>query len=178
MHQVKGTLAEACVPTFQSDGLRTYFYALTAHFGSWVLPVGARVMKWQVDARLLYGQLVKRTTRRKLGYAITRMMWGKYKELRAKLTEVGLSGLIQTAFVERLNLTVRQGVAPLGRKTWALMQTEANLRLHVEWWRLYYHFARPHGSLRGQTPALAAGLTDRVWTVGELIRTPLIVAQA
>ena len=60
--------------------------------------------------------------------------------------------------------------------------------MHLQWWRLYHHFAREHASLRtpvpglkaryrSQTPAMAAGLTDRVWTVGELLRTPIILPE-
>ena len=74
------------------------------------------------------------------------------------------------------------------RKTWSLAQSEPALLRHLEWRRLYYHFARVHSSLkvpvaglpgryRAQTPAMAAGLTDRIWTVGELLKTPLIVPE-
>jgi IS1 family transposase len=45
------------------------------------------------------------------------MLWGQRKALTQKLKSVGLSGLIQTAFIERVNLTLRQSVAPLMRKT-------------------------------------------------------------
>ena len=116
------------------------------------------------------------------------MLWGTRKALLAKLKSVGLSGLIQTAFIERVNVTIRQSVAPLRRKTWSLAQSEPALLIHVEWWRLYYHFVRDHSSLRrpvpglkgryrSQTPAMAAGLTNRLWTVGELLRTPVILPQ-
>jgi IS1 family transposase len=188
LHQLKICLKSDWVPLFLSDGLRSYFYAITAHFGSWFRPPRARTDHWLVDDRLLYGQLVKRKRSRKLAYAITRMLWGKRKVLMAKLKSVGLSGLIQTAFIERLNLTLRQSVAPLMRKTWSLAQSEHALLMHVQWWRLYYHFVRAHSSLsipvpglkeryRPQTPAMAAGLTDRVWTVGELLRTPIILPE-
>jgi hypothetical protein len=141
-----------------------------------------------VNDELLYGQLVKRKRSRKLAYAITRMLWGKRKALIVKLKSVGLSGLIQTAFIERANLTLRQSVAPLRRKTWSLAQSDYALLMHVEWWRLYYHLVRAHASLcipvpglkgryRPQTPAMAAGLTDRMWTVGELLRTPIILPE-
>ena len=64
--------------------------------------------------------------------------------------------------------------------------------MHVEWWRAYYHFARPHMSLRvalaqpiersgrqpqryrQRTPAMAAGLTQHRWTVQELLAIPLL----
>ena len=124
LHHLKLSLKPDWVPLFLSDGLRSYFYAITAHFGSWFRPVRARTDHWQVDAELLYGQLVKRKRSRKLAYAITRMVWGKRKALTTKLKSVGLSGLIQTAFIERANLTIRQSVAPLRQKTWSLAQSE------------------------------------------------------
>ena len=53
-----GSLAPGCLPVFTSDGLRLYFYALTAHFGQWVaVPGGAAT--WRVAAGLLYGQVTK-----------------------------------------------------------------------------------------------------------------------
>jgi len=188
LHHLQLSLKPGWVPLFLSDGLRSYFYALTAHFGSWFRPPRARTDHWQVDDELLYGQLVKNKRGRKLAYAITRMMWGRRKALIDKLKSVGLSGVIQTAFIERVNLTIRQSVAPLRRKTWALAYTEHALLMHVQWWRLYYHFVRGHSSLRmpvpglkgryrTRTPAMAAGLTDRVWSVGELLHTPVILLE-
>jgi IS1 family transposase len=188
LHHLKLSLKPEWIPLFLSDGLRAYFYAITAHFGSWFRPPRACTDHWQVEDQLLYGQLVKRKRSRKLAYAITRMLWGRRKALIQKLKSVGLSGLIQTAFIERVNLTIRQSVAPLMRKTWSLAQSEHALLMHVQWWRLYYHFVREHSSLRtpvpglkgryrARTPAMAAGLTDRVWTVGELLRTPIILPE-
>jgi hypothetical protein len=78
--------------------------------------------------------------------------------------------------VERLNLTVRQSVAALTRRTWATAQTTGGLEQVVEWWRAYDHFVRPHRSLRqhrrARTPAMAAGLTTRRWTAAELLGYP------
>jgi len=72
------------------------------------------------------------------------------------------------------------------------MQEAPQLLLHLEWWRAYYHFVRPHESLREvlaqpierggkrlpqryrqRTPAMAAGLTSRRWTVRDLLTRPL-----
>ncbi len=156
LHQLKICLHPHWVPLFLSDGWRAYFYAITAHFGSWFRPPRARTDHWQVNDQLLYGQLLKRKRSRKLAYAITRMLWGKRKALIVKLKSVGLSGLIQTAFIERANLTLRQAVAPLRRKTWSLAQSDHALLMHVEWWRLYYHLVRGHVSLRIPVPGLKA----------------------
>ncbi len=182
VHELKTHLAEGSIPAITSDGLRAYFYAITAHFGSWAGKT------WVVSSLLVYGQMVKRRYKRKGDdepYIITRMKWGKRWQLFERLQELGFRELIQTAFVERINLTMRQGIAPLSRKTWSLARSQESLLIHVEWWRGFYHFARPHQSLRlrvpgltrryrERTPAMAAGMTDHVWTVGELLSLPLV----
>ena len=73
-----------------------------------------------------------------------------------------------TSHVERINGSVRQWCKRLTRLTYAFSKKKANLRaaLALHFW--YYDFARVHGSLR-VTPAMEAGLTDRVWTIAELL---------
>jgi IS1 family transposase len=159
-HDLKLRLKSDCVPAFTTDGLRGYFYAITAHFGHWFRPPRARTDHWQVSDDLLYGQLVKQRKSRKSGFAIMRkaspassgMLWGKRKDLNAILKLNGFALLIQTAFIERVNLTIRRGVAPLMRKTWSLAQNPEQLLLHIAWWRSYYHFIRPDPRL-AQVPA-------------------------
>ena len=112
-----------------------------------------------------------------------RMLWGKRKDLNHLLQQQGFTPLIQTAFIERVNLTIRRGVAPLMRKTWSLAQRSEHLILHLEWWRVYYHFIRPHESLsvpvpglrkfRRRSPALAANLTPKLWSVDEVLKLPI-----
>src|SRR5262249_23296876 len=80
---------------------------------------------------------------------------GTREVLQTTLQALGLSGRLNTAFVERLNLTLRQSVAALIRRSWATMQETPQLLLHLEWWRGYYHFVRPHGSLREATDKCA-----------------------
>jgi hypothetical protein len=62
------------------------------------------------------------------------------------------AGCIAVFTSEGLNhyfyLTLRQSVAALIRPRWASMQQAAQLLLHREWWRGYYHFVRMHESLR------------------------------
>ncbi len=185
VHDLEQRLDGGCVPAFTTDGLRGYFYSITSHFGHWWRPKRARKDHWRVDGDLLYGQLVKRRISRKMKYTIMRMMWGKRRDLTRVQQRHGFTRNIQTAIVERVNLTFRQSIAPLTRKTWSLAQSEQHLLCHVEWFRLYYHLARPHSSLRERvdnpkrryrkrTPAMAAELTDHVWDVGEILRRPLI----
>jgi len=98
-----------------------YFYALTAHFGHWL--AGSRrgkiVRQWQVEARLIYGQVKKSYRRRKLVRVTHVMRLGTEPALKATLQGLGFSGSLNTAFIERVNLTVRHGVAALARRTWA-----------------------------------------------------------
>jgi IS1 family transposase len=173
VHRLRAVLAPACPPLVTTDGLRRYFYALTAHFGRWVTS-GRRL--WQVDPALLHGQVHKRYRRYRLVRIRYQMCSGSRHALRAALCRLGWSGTLQTAFVERLNLTVRMGIAALIRRTWATAHTAAGLPRQVEGWRAYYHFIRPHRSLRQQrrarTPAMAAGLVTQRWTVREFLGYP------
>ena len=182
IHSLREILAPGCLPLFTSDGLNLYFYALTDHFGQW-LEVGHRGRKarrWQVAADLIYGQVKKSYRRRKLLRVSHVIRLGTDAALRVALQGLGLSGRLNTAFIERVNLTVRHGVAALARRTWATAQQAPQLLAHLEWWRAYYHFVRPHAALRvalvqprergGKllaqryrqcTPAMAAGKTNR-----------------
>jgi IS1 family transposase len=112
VHDLKERLALNCAPSFMTDGLWMYFYALTAHFGHWFRPKRARTDHWQPDEKLRHAQLVKRTQRRRLKYTVRRMAWGKRCELFAVLVANGFRRVIQTAFIERVTLTFRQGVHP------------------------------------------------------------------
>jgi transposase-like protein len=194
VHRLKETLALGCLPVFTTDGLRQYFYALTAHWGQWVMQEGKRKPQWQVSPGLLYGQVIKRYRRRRVVRVEHVMQWGVLAELKTRLKALGLSGRLNTAFVERVNLTIRQGVSMLIRRTWGTAQTEGGLKLRLAWWQGYYHFIRPHLSLRmayvqpiprkggqlakryrSRTPAMAAGLTDHRWTAKEFLSHPLPV---
>jgi hypothetical protein len=168
---------------------------LPAHFGQWleVLRRGQKVYQWQVAAELIYGQVKKIYRRRRAGAGHARdATRGQAPLSRSRGLGLGLSGRLNTACIERVNLTVRHGVAALARRTWATAKPAPQLLAHLEWWRAYYHFVRPHTSLRvtlmqpqerggnrlarryrQRTPALAAGRTNRRWTVREVLCHPL-----
>jgi IS1 family transposase len=194
IHSLREMLAPGCLPLFSSDGLNLYFYALTAHFGQW-LPVvcrGRNVRQWQVAAGLIYGQVKKSYRRRKLVRVTPVMRLGTEADLKAVLQGLGFSGRLNTAFMERVNLTVRHGVAALARRTWATAQQSPSLLAELSWWRAYSHCVRPHEALRvrlvqprerggkrlaqryrQRTPAMAAGKMTRRWTAREVLCCPL-----
>ena len=120
------------LPVFTTDGLRLYFYALTAHFGHWLQPEDARKPVWQIATDFVYGQVRKFQRRRRLVNVERVMLWGQRDTLSQRLKAASLSGQLNTAFIERLNLTLRQGVALLARRTWGAAQFTSELVLHVE----------------------------------------------
>ena len=76
---------------------------------------------------------------------------------------------INTSYVERQNLTMRMSMRRFTRLTNAFSKKVENLAAAVSLHFAFYNYCRPHQSLGGKTPAMAAGLEDHVWTVDELI---------
>jgi IS1 family transposase len=77
---------------------------------------------------------------------------------------------ISTSHVERLNLTTRMSVRRFTRLTNAFSKKVANHTAAVALHFAHYNYCRPHMTLgRKTTPAMAAGVTDHVWTIDELI---------
>src|SRR5437867_1978523 len=115
VHQVAQVLAPGCVPLFLTDGLREYATALLSHFGHWVhLPrrqaTGpAPKPRWMPVPQLLYAQVVKTTRRRRLVRVTHRVVFGTLAAIEHVLAEYGWQ--INTAFIERANLAIRQHVA-------------------------------------------------------------------
>jgi hypothetical protein len=137
---------------------------------------------WQLH----YAQVVKQTRRRRLLAVRSRVVFGTLAGIKQVLAAQGWQ--INTAFVERVNLSIRQHVAAVGRRVTTLCKGEVGLRQQLALYQLYYNFCLPHSSLRlplpqpaptkGRgpvkrwrpcTPAMAAGLTDHVWTLREVL---------
>jgi IS1 family transposase len=192
VHHVVHVLAPGCVPLFLTDGLKAYGVALLTHFGHWVdsprqRPTGpAPKPRWMPRPELLYAQVVKTYRRRRLIRMHHRVVFGTLARITHVLAPLGWH--INTAFIERLNLTLRHHVAAVGRRVMTLCKREAGLRDQLYLYHTYYNFCLPHVSLRiplahpqptkgsGSakrwhpcTPAMAAGLTDHVWAVREVL---------
>jgi IS1 family transposase len=192
VHQVVQVLAPGCVPLFLTDGLQEYATALLSHFGHWVhLPRRqargpAPKPRWMPLPQLLYAQVVKTVRRRRLVRVHHQVVFGTREAVKQVLSTCGWQ--INTAFVERINLTLRQHVAAVGRRVTTLCKGEDGVRQQLALYQSYYNFCLPHASLRQplllpmstngtgstkqwrpQTPAMAAGLTDRVWTLREVL---------
>jgi IS1 family transposase/transposase-like protein len=192
VHQVAQVLAPGCVPLFLTDGFKEYLTAVLTHYGHWVQwprrwATGRRPKpRWLPLPQLHYAQVVKKTRRRRLVAMSSRVVFGTLAGVKQILASTGWQ--INTAFVERVNLTIRQHVAAVGRRVPTVCKNEAGLRQQLAVYHVYYNFCLPHASLRRPlpqpaptkgtgsakswrpcTPAMAAGLTDRVWTLREVL---------
>ena len=192
VHQVVQVLAPGCMPLLLTDGFKEYTTALLTHYGHWVHPERRQARgptprpRWLPRPGLLYAQVVKTVRRRRLVGVTHRVVFGTLEAIQQVLAAYGWQ--INTAFVERLNLTIRQHVAAVGRRVSTLCKGEAGVRQQLALYHMYYNFCLPHASLRQplplpeptngpgsakrwqpQTPAMAAGLTDHVWTLREVL---------
>src|SRR5215831_13824400 len=120
VHQVTEVLASGCVPLFLTDGLKDYATALLTHFGQWMQPARRQERgpmpkpRWIPLPELLYAQVVKSYRRRHLVGVTHRVVFGTMEAIEQVLSVCGWK--INTAFVERLNLDIRQRVAAIGRR--------------------------------------------------------------
>jgi len=85
---------------------------------------------------------------------------------------------LNTSFIERLNLTIRQGCSYLGRRVLAHARSAACLTDALELLRCHYNFMRRHRGLRFgkelRTPAMQAGLTSRRLSFRDIFTSPLV----
>jgi IS1 family transposase/transposase-like protein len=187
-------VTDDCIPLFTSDQLPEYRSALLHAYGIWHQPQrkGKRG-RYPKPRRvpppdLLYAQVVKVREKGRVVDIRSRVVFGDSDAVEARLAESPVSNTINTSFVERDNLTQRQINRRITRRTNGfskeLLWFEKQLWLSMA----YYHLVLPHHSLRQElpiseptrgtgsprrwkprTPAMAAGITDHVWTTTELL---------
>src|SRR5262249_16055714 len=156
VHEVAQMLAPDCAPLFLSDGFREYLTALLTHYGQWVQPPRRHAQgpapkpRWLPLPHLLYAQVVKTVRRRRLVAVTHRVVFGTLEAVQQVLAPCGWQ--INTAFVERINLTIRQHVAAVGRRVSTLCKGEDGVRQQLALYHAYYNFCLPHAALRQPLP--------------------------
>jgi len=177
-------------PFFTSDKLPAYVTALVANY-SVVEPPPAkrgrgrprRTPKRIVDSQLRYAQVDKHRQAGRVVEVRRRIIFGTAGDIAVIIKASGCGSQINTAYVERNNLTRRQNVGRLVRKTLSFSKSVDYLQRHIALEDAVYNFVKPHLSLRRplrsskdkrrkwehRTPAMAAGLTDHVWSLEELL---------
>jgi hypothetical protein len=192
VHQLVEVLAPGWVPLFLTDGFTAYRTALLPHVGHWMPPErrqdkGPRPKpRWMPLPSLLYAQVVQSYRRRRMVGGTHRVVFGT--PLAIKQVWAACGWTINTACVERLNLAIRQRVAAIGRRVNTLCQGEDRFLDQLVLGQVYHHCVLPHARLRQPllvpavtngrgsarlwrpcTPALAAGLSDHVWSRKEVL---------
>ena len=168
VHKVASALREGIVPLFITDGNRACEQPLLSHYGEWREPqAGQRKARWVPLPQLQYAQVVKKRRRRRIVSVSKRVVFGSLTRIKEILTPHGWQ--INTAFVERHNLTLRQHIAGLGRRVNTLAHSPQRLEEQAHLAMAYYNFCLPSRSLAQRTPAMALGLTNRVWRLNEVL---------
>ena len=185
---------DAHIPFFTSDDLPHYADALLEVYGQTVQPPrtgkrGRPREPYKVPPDdLLYAVVCKRREGSRVVEVTTEVVYGSPERIAALLQHSTTSHTISTYGVERNNLTVRQHARRLGRKVNAFSKDHDYLEQQLALSFAYYHFVIPHQGLRQKlavpmptkgngslkrwqqrTPAMAANLTDHIWSMDELL---------
>lgn len=157
---------------FCTDGLSAYIRAIRETFRD---PVNTgkggrpRLRPW---CNVLIAQVVKRAERRRVVEIERRIVDGTPARVETLRRRSQGDGVINTAYIERLNATFRERLAPLARRCRALARQPRMLYEGMFLVGSAYNFCTPHESLSSVeklTPAMAAGITDHCWTMRELL---------
>src|SRR5262245_23663754 len=156
-----------------TDGLVSYIRAIRETLRDPV-PTGQsgrpRLRPWR---NVLIAQVVKRYERRRVVATERRRVDGTPARIETLRRRSQGDGVINTAYIERLNATFRERLASLTRRGRALARHTLTLQHGMYLIGTVYNFCTPHASLahagRGTTPAMAAGITDHCWTPRELL---------
>jgi transposase-like protein/IS1 family transposase len=128
-------------------------------------------VKWAFYGEARYGQVTKKFVHPKG----SKTAEGRYEPSRVgkiyKRAAFGSPWLhkISTSYIDRTHLSLRLFNRRFTRLTLGFSKKLANLKYSVALFVAHFNFCRVHGSLQKQTPAMAAGLTDHVWSVAELL---------
>ena len=168
------------LPLFTSDELPHYKTALAECYST-LIPVPSTGKRGQpknpiiqIEPELKYATIHKTRDKGRIVKVEQRIMFGKEQDINKILENSPVSQTINTSFVERNNLNIRQHSRRLTRKTNGFSKVMRNLEAQVILVMAYYNFVRSHCSLKikgkgERTPAMAAGLTDHKWSMSELL---------
>jgi transposase-like protein len=166
---------------FCVDGCREYIDAIRKTFRE---PIPGQIGRPRLRAwdGIIIAQVVKQYAHGRMVGVIRRIVQGAEVQVKALLRTTQGAGVINTAYIERLNATFRSRIATLVRRGRALARQMPTLHEGMYLVGTVYNFCTYHKSLRvplflpnhrrrwlRRTPAIAAGLTDHRWSVKELL---------
>lgn len=172
------------IPVFTSDNWDPIKEGLVNVYGVVIQPpykgIGRKPYPVMIPhSELKYAQVCKKRQKRRVVEVVQRVVFGNPDEVLS-LLGADSGGTINTAYIERMNLTFRNSLARFIRKT---MNTSKKMKMHsraIDFFQAWYNFVKPHKSLRilindgkrkwkQRTPMMAEGLTDHVWTLDKLL---------
>lgn len=180
-------VSDGNIPFFTSDELPYYKGALLKKYGHLEeVPREPGKCGRPRKARLVphpdldYAQVIKQREKGRVVNIDTAVILGDPKRIARRLADSPVSSRINTAFVERNNLTLRQTSRRLTRKTNGFSKKKVRFEFQLHLAMAYYHFVRPHSGLKSEgnthgkrwqerTPTMAAGITDHIWSMKELL---------
>jgi transposase-like protein len=169
-----GTAVLICV-----DGLASYVGAFWRAFREKVMTGKRGRPPYRLPEGTWLAQVIKSYGGRRLSDVARRVLWGTLEQVVGQMASTGTGRQINTSYIERLNATFRACLAGLTRRGRRLVRGEEGLAAGMYLVGCAYNFCKPHRSLRvrqeegkkwrERTPAMAAGWTDRVWSIRELL---------
>jgi IS1 family transposase len=191
LRKIQGCL-DGSLPLFTSDSLKHYTDVLLELFGQWEKPQptggpGRPCKSHRVPSPdLRYAQVHKEREGGRVVKVTRSIIFGKRRTVETQAASLkradGSEGQINTAYIERDNLTLRQELRRLTRKTLGFSKNRRELQHALDFIEAHDNFVKPHGALRlkvgsdevllwaSRTPAMAAGISNHVWTLEELLR--------
>jgi IS1 family transposase len=171
-----------------TDEYSTYAKAIRRIFGQWVRPEQKKGEQFRKPYRrllpgLTYAMVHKQRENGHVTAVTTKVVFGTEQRVEAALADSTVSTHINTSFLERHNGTDRNRNSRKARRTycfskdWGIHQAEGYFTLYS------YNFCwcvrtlaqrQGAGNWTPRTPAMAAGLTDHVWTLSEWLRRPVL----
>lgn len=147
-----------------TDGYGGYELALLEVYG--ILTRGKR----KVPPPEMDYAVIRKTRRKGRVIAITvEVVFGSLSRIEEKIANSPVSRNVNVSFIERSNLSRRQFNRRMTRKTLGFSKMVRNHRWQAEVEICIHNLVRPHQGLNGQTPMMAAGKTDHIWSLQELL---------
>lgn len=175
-------------PLFTSDELPHYQTVFMEHFshlenhpktGKRGRPKKPRMV---IDPELQYATVHKTRDNGKVVKVERNIIFGNPKLIDRAIETSPISKTINTSFIERANLTLRNHIRKLTRKTLCFAKRKQALEAQTNIVITYYNFSKPHRSLTlrspngkriKRTPAMAANLIEHIWPIREILAYPM-----
>ncbi len=171
------------IPVFTSDNWDPFEEGLLNIYGILEFPpykgIGRKPLPILIPYHdLKYAQVCKKREKGRVVEVVQRVVFGDPEEV-LMLLGANNGGKINTSYIERFNLTIRNSLARFVRKGMNFSKDSEIHSLAIDFLQAWYNFVKPHKSLRvsveegkkkwmKRTPAMAQGLTDHIWTLKEL----------